>query len=67
MKLGIAAIAAQAFASLALLNTWALLMRFDQRFNPVIVDAIHAAYPRRVAIGGRTVHLPAPGDAPILE
>jgi hypothetical protein len=34
-------------------------MLFDQRFNPIIVDAIHAAYPRHAQLGGRTLHLPA--------
>jgi hypothetical protein len=31
---------------------------FDQRFNPIIADAIHAAYPRHVTMGGRILHLP---------
>lgn len=31
---------------------------FDQRFNPVIADAMDAAYPRRERIGDLTLHLP---------
>lgn len=35
---------------------------FDQRFNPMVVDAIHAAYPRRERVGGRVLHLPPDGN-----
>lgn len=31
---------------------------FDQRFNPPVADAIHRAYPHRITIGGRILHLP---------
>ncbi len=32
---------------------------FDQRFNPIIADAMDAAYPRRERAGDLTLHLPA--------
>lgn len=31
---------------------------FDQRFNPAVANAIHRAYPHRITIGGRILHLP---------
>lgn len=31
---------------------------YDQRFTPVVADAIDAAYPRREIVGGLTLHLP---------
>ncbi|WP_404334441.1 hypothetical protein AB2M62_13275 [Sphingomonas sp. MMS12-HWE2-04] len=37
---------------------------FDQRFNPLVADAIHAAYPRHVHLGGRTLHFPAAPQRP---
>lgn len=36
---------------------------FDQRFNPAVADAIHAAYPVREVIGGRVLHSPRPSPA----
>lgn len=32
---------------------------FDQRFNPIVADAMNAAYPRREQVGDLTLHLPA--------
>jgi hypothetical protein len=31
---------------------------YDQRFTPLIADAIDAAYPRRERVGPLTLHLP---------
>jgi hypothetical protein len=32
---------------------------YDSRYNPVVADAIDAAYPRKEHVGGMTLHLPA--------
>ena len=40
---------------------------FDERYNPAVADAIDAALPRKIIVGGRVVHLPPAPSAPVIR
>jgi hypothetical protein len=40
--------------------------QFDDRYNPAVADAMDAALPRKIRVGGRIIHLPALPAPPVL-